>query len=62
MRRPLKSGVLIAVALVLLGAVTAAVCFLKSKGQRTDLGNRASEQFGEALNRAGIQTQSEASK
>jgi len=53
---------LIVLGLLLLGAAAAEFCFLRSKGHRTVVITRASEQFGEALERAGIQTQPEASK
>ena len=58
----LKPGLLIVFGLLLLGAATAEFCFLKSKGHRTVVNTRASEEFGKALERAGIQTQPEASK
>jgi len=57
-----KPKVLISVGLLLLGAATAEICFLKSKGHRNAVITRSSAQFGEALERAGIQTQPEASK
>jgi len=54
--------VLIAVGLLLLGATAAEVWFLQSKGHHATVNSRASEQFGEALERAGIQTQASPSK
>jgi hypothetical protein len=58
----LKPEVLIVAGLLLLGALIAEVVFLRSKGHQSALNTQASEQFGEALERAGIQTQAEASK
>jgi len=58
----LKPSVLIALGLILLGGVTAEICSMRSKGHHTASNRRVSEQFGDALERAGIQTQAEASK
>ncbi|MEI6082270.1 MAG: hypothetical protein WCR44_07575 [Verrucomicrobiota bacterium] len=56
-RHLLKPSVLVALGLLLLGAATAEVWFLRSKGHHNTINARASEQFGEALDRAGIKTQ-----
>jgi len=61
-RSLLKPSVLIVLGLLLLGGVTAEICSMRSKGHHTASNKRASEKFGEALERAGIQTQPEASK
>lgn len=61
-RRLLKPGVLIPIGLILLGSVSVEILFLRSKGHRAAVNRRASEQFGEALERAGIMTQQGASK
>ncbi|MCX8494483.1 MAG: hypothetical protein ORN23_09700 [Chthoniobacterales bacterium] len=61
-RHFLKPRALIAIGLLLLGATAAEVRFLRSKGHHATVNSRASEQFGEALERAGIQTQASPSK
>jgi len=61
-RRLLKPGVLIPIGLILLGSVSVEILFLRSKGHRAAVNSRASEQFGEALERDGVLTQQEASK
>jgi len=43
--------------LILLLLAGLEICFLNSKGHRMAVNARISEQFGEALDRAGIQTQ-----
>jgi hypothetical protein len=53
---------LIPVALILLASVSLIILFLLSKKHRAAVNRQTSEQFGEALERAGIVTQPAASK
>jgi|APCry1669189369_1035219.scaffolds.fasta_scaffold17566_2 hypothetical protein len=55
-------GVLVAAALVFFGIGAGGYFFLTSKAHRTAVVHHASEEFGEALERAGIMTQPDASK
>ena len=53
----LKPGVLIGAGLLLLLLVVGELRFLNSKERRASFNVRSSDQFGEALQRAGIETQ-----
>jgi hypothetical protein len=61
-RSRLKTYVVIPLCLIIVAAGFLEILFLQSKGHRAAVNSRATEQFGEALERAGIMTQPAASK